>query len=314
MDPSFHASPGGVSDERGPYCLQRGPGHRRRGVRAALRGVPGASLTALHAHLHGKPYWVGPLPRLNNNLDRLPAQTQALLGETGIQWPSANTYHSVVARALEIHLALLEAIQILKAYRKPPKGYVEVTPRAGVGAACTEAPRGSGTAISSTTRVCGQGPDRPPTSQSAHRADLPSRARIPRRRKSPALTPGGPSATTTLHLLLDAFPQALRRAPLVSPYSDTHPGIGSPFGGDQLGWRVVDCSDPPADRLPRLSFPSPPAIDRERFDRPHAGCSAAVLVDTVRFGQRCAATRPKRCGFWTRSPCRLTTALGNTCA
>jgi coenzyme F420-reducing hydrogenase alpha subunit len=98
--------------------------------------------TALHAHLHGKPYWVGPLPRLNNNLDRLPAETGTLLRETGIQWPSSNPYHSVVARALEIHLALLEAIRILESYRKLPKGYVEVTPQAGVGAACTEAPRG----------------------------------------------------------------------------------------------------------------------------------------------------------------------------
>lgn len=98
--------------------------------------------TALHAHLDGKPYWVGPVPRLNNNLDRLPSATEKLLRETGIRWPSANPYHGMLARAIEVHLALVEAIRILEGYRRPAKGHAEVAPRAGTGAAATEAPRG----------------------------------------------------------------------------------------------------------------------------------------------------------------------------
>jgi sulfhydrogenase subunit alpha len=98
--------------------------------------------TALHAHLHGQPYWVGPLARLNNNLDRLPAGTARLLSETRITWPSLNPYHSIIARALEVHLALLEAIHILEGYRRPQKAYVNIEPRAGIGMAVTEAPRG----------------------------------------------------------------------------------------------------------------------------------------------------------------------------
>ncbi|MEW6353239.1 MAG: Ni/Fe hydrogenase subunit alpha [Pseudomonadota bacterium] len=98
--------------------------------------------TALHAHLHGKPYWVGPLARLNNNLDRLPAHTARLLTQTGIVWPSRNPYHSVMARALEIHLALTEAISILENYQPSRHAHVAVTPRAGTGMAATEAPRG----------------------------------------------------------------------------------------------------------------------------------------------------------------------------
>ncbi len=100
--------------------------------------------TALHAHLDGKPYWVGPLPRLNNNLDRLPDATAHLLEKTGIRFPSNNPFHSAVARAVEIHIAIEEAIRILAAYLKQPlpKPYVNIVPKEGEGAGCTEAPRG----------------------------------------------------------------------------------------------------------------------------------------------------------------------------
>lgn len=98
--------------------------------------------TALHARIAGKPYFLGPLARLNNNLDRLAPETARLAEQTGIVWPSSNPYHSVIARALEIHVALLEARRILRGYRRPPRGHVEATPRAGIGMAATEAPRG----------------------------------------------------------------------------------------------------------------------------------------------------------------------------
>ncbi|RJQ47827.1 MAG: Ni/Fe hydrogenase subunit alpha [Gammaproteobacteria bacterium] len=98
--------------------------------------------TALHALINGKPYWVGPLARVNNNLDHLPPRTLRLAEGTGIHWPSTNPYHSIVARALEIHFALHEAVAILEQYTPPDKPFVEIIPRAGVGAWCTEAPRG----------------------------------------------------------------------------------------------------------------------------------------------------------------------------
>ncbi|MFA5529701.1 MAG: Ni/Fe hydrogenase subunit alpha [Thiohalomonadaceae bacterium] len=98
--------------------------------------------TALHALLHDEPYWVGPVPRLNNNLDRLPPSTAKLLGETPVSWPSQNPYHSALARAIEIHVAVVEAIRLLESYGTPPKPHVDIVPRAGVGYGCTEAPRG----------------------------------------------------------------------------------------------------------------------------------------------------------------------------
>jgi coenzyme F420-reducing hydrogenase alpha subunit len=51
-------------------------------------------------------------------------------------------FHSVVARAVEIHYALLEAIRLLESYEMPAAPFVPVTPRAGDGMWATEAPRG----------------------------------------------------------------------------------------------------------------------------------------------------------------------------
>ena len=98
--------------------------------------------TALFSLLDGQPYLTGPLARLNLNLDRLPDSTRALLDASGIRFPSRNMFHSLLARALEIHIALVEAIRLLEAYERPASPHVSVQPRAGVGFGATEAPRG----------------------------------------------------------------------------------------------------------------------------------------------------------------------------
>jgi coenzyme F420-reducing hydrogenase alpha subunit len=98
--------------------------------------------TALYAHYRGQPYLVGPLARLNLNLDRLPNAVRRVLERTGVPFPSANPYHSIVARAVEVHYALLEALRILDDYRLPDAPHVAVEPCAGTGYGCTEAPRG----------------------------------------------------------------------------------------------------------------------------------------------------------------------------
>jgi coenzyme F420-reducing hydrogenase alpha subunit len=98
--------------------------------------------TALFSSYHGEPYLVGPLARLNLNHDRLPDRVKALLAETGLVLPSRNLFHSLVARAVEILLALHEALCLLDAYRVPDSPWVPVSPRAGIATGCTEAPRG----------------------------------------------------------------------------------------------------------------------------------------------------------------------------
>ncbi|MGB5260116.1 MAG: Ni/Fe hydrogenase subunit alpha [Gammaproteobacteria bacterium] len=98
--------------------------------------------TALHALLKGDTYLVGPLARMNLHQDRLPPTTRQLLDECNIRFPSRNMYHSIIARAAEIHLAVTEAIRLLESNRDT--GSLQVTPqvRAGTGHGASEAPRG----------------------------------------------------------------------------------------------------------------------------------------------------------------------------
>ncbi len=85
---------------------------------------------------------MGPLARLNLNRERLPSATARLLKDLPVSFPSANPFHSVIARALEIHAALAEAYRLLSAYELPEVPFVEVTPGAATGYGVTEAPRG----------------------------------------------------------------------------------------------------------------------------------------------------------------------------
>ncbi|MFN3544714.1 MAG: Ni/Fe hydrogenase subunit alpha [Thiobacillus sp.] len=98
--------------------------------------------TALFSSYKGQTYLVGPLARLNLNADRLPDDLRALLGEIGFALPSRNVFHSLLARAIEIVLALREAARLLADYQVPDSPWLPVTPRAGVAIAATEAPRG----------------------------------------------------------------------------------------------------------------------------------------------------------------------------
>ena len=98
--------------------------------------------TALWGLLDGAPYLTGPLARLNLNADRLPPATARLLAESGVAFPSRNMFHSMLARALEIHAALTEALTLLEDYQPPSAPALAVRPRAGVGCGVSEAPRG----------------------------------------------------------------------------------------------------------------------------------------------------------------------------
>ncbi len=138
--------------------------------------------TALHCHHRGQDYLVGPLARMNLNLDQLPSATRKLLEACGMRFPSFNLFHSIVARALEIHAALVEAIRLLRSYAPTDAPYLEAAPRAGVGFGASEAPRGilwhryeldgSGSIVSA--RIV------PPTSQNQARIEADLRASLNR--------------------------------------------------------------------------------------------------------------------------------------
>jgi coenzyme F420-reducing hydrogenase alpha subunit len=98
--------------------------------------------TALHSTLDGRPYLVGPLARLNLNFHQLPSPVRKVMDECGIHFPSHNMFHSIVARAIELHLAVYEAIRLLQDYRQPDEPYFPIQPKEGNAFGCTEAPRG----------------------------------------------------------------------------------------------------------------------------------------------------------------------------
>ncbi|MBK1633202.1 Ni/Fe hydrogenase subunit alpha [Thiohalocapsa halophila] len=98
--------------------------------------------TALHGLLAGAPYLVGPLARVNLNHDRLHPRVQALLTEIGVAFPSHDVAQSVIARAVEILQAVLEAAEILADYSPETPAHAEAAPRAGIARGASEAPRG----------------------------------------------------------------------------------------------------------------------------------------------------------------------------
>lgn len=98
--------------------------------------------TALHAYYHDRSFLVGPLARLNLHLEKLPAASRELLEGTGIGFPSRNMYHSMLARAVELHAVVVDAITLLRKYVPTDTPAVAFTPRAGTGCGASEAPRG----------------------------------------------------------------------------------------------------------------------------------------------------------------------------
>jgi coenzyme F420-reducing hydrogenase alpha subunit len=87
-------------------------------------------------------YFVGPLARINLNLQQLSPSARQLADDVGIRWPCFNPYQSIVARAIETVHAYEEALQIIDSYRPCTPARASYQPRAGEGMAATEAPRG----------------------------------------------------------------------------------------------------------------------------------------------------------------------------
>jgi sulfhydrogenase subunit alpha len=132
------------------YALNAGRIVSSRGLNIAVADYEAAfeerhlpHSTALHSVLRERgPYLVGPLARFNLNHPQLGAGVQALAAELGLVPGCRNPFRSIVARAIEVVYACEEALRLIAAYEPPAEPAVPVARRAGVGMACTEAPRG----------------------------------------------------------------------------------------------------------------------------------------------------------------------------
>jgi coenzyme F420-reducing hydrogenase alpha subunit len=98
--------------------------------------------TAPHVRLDRRPYLVGPLARLNLNFRELPAAVRVVLDTAGIRVPSHNMFHSLYARAVEMLLAVHDALAILRRYEPAASPWRPVVVVPGTACHATEAPRG----------------------------------------------------------------------------------------------------------------------------------------------------------------------------
>ncbi|BAJ50875.1 nickel-dependent hydrogenase large subunit [Candidatus Caldarchaeum subterraneum] len=98
---------------------------------------------ALHSYIIGRgAYMVGPLSRINLNIDKLHDLTKTALERIGFKPPCRNPFKSIIARVAETLYAFEEALRIVDTYSEPRVARVELSVRAGRGCGCTEAPRG----------------------------------------------------------------------------------------------------------------------------------------------------------------------------
>ena len=99
--------------------------------------------TALHARLRtGGAYLTGPLARYSLNFEHLAPIAQDAELAAGLGRSCTNPYRSIVVRAVEILHACDEALRIIARYEAPELPASPYEPRAAMGIAATEAPRG----------------------------------------------------------------------------------------------------------------------------------------------------------------------------
>ncbi|MCB1496281.1 MAG: Ni/Fe hydrogenase subunit alpha [Bauldia sp.] len=101
-----------------------------------------ARSTALQSRLHGGSYLVGPLARYSLNFDRLAPAAREAARDAGLGTTCTNPFQSIIVRSVEVLHAIDEALRIIETFEQPDRPSVDVVPRAGIGHAATEAPRG----------------------------------------------------------------------------------------------------------------------------------------------------------------------------
>jgi coenzyme F420-reducing hydrogenase alpha subunit len=98
---------------------------------------------ALHSSIQGRgAYLVGPLARYSLNSDKLSPLAREAAHSAGLGTVCRNVFQSIVVRAVETLHACEEALRLIETYERPEPPAIEIHPRAAVGYACTEAPRG----------------------------------------------------------------------------------------------------------------------------------------------------------------------------
>ena len=170
---------------------------------------------ALHSHLRGRPYLTGPIARYSLNSTLLSPLARDAAKEAGLGETCTNPFRSIVVRAVEVLYACDEALRIIDAYQEPDQPHLDLTPRAGVGYACTEAPRGM---LYHRYRLDAEGThprcqDRAadlaePAEHRGRSEDVRRRLAGHARRGAARPLRAGGAQPRSVHLVRDAFPEA----------------------------------------------------------------------------------------------------------
>ena len=101
--------------------------------------------TAKFARLSRASYMVGPLARVKNGFDRLSPMARQVAAALQLEPDTTNPYRNLVARLVEVVHCVEQAIHLVDATLLPGlrREPAVVIPRAGVGVAAIEAPRGT---------------------------------------------------------------------------------------------------------------------------------------------------------------------------
>lgn len=99
-------------------------------------------------HWQGAPFMVGALARLNLNARFLNPRAKIILAKSGVNFPSSNSFHNVLAQAIEIVHFVEEMQKLLKQIIKNYNAWkkaanLPVVVKAGKGLGVIEAPRGT---------------------------------------------------------------------------------------------------------------------------------------------------------------------------
>jgi len=109
-----------------------------------------AHSNALHSYIEGREeregkgsFLVGPLARLNLNLDNLGDAARRALAAGNVRFPSHNPFHGAMARAIELVQAIDDSISLIDSIDYDAEMDLGHVVRKGQGFALTEAPRGT---------------------------------------------------------------------------------------------------------------------------------------------------------------------------
>ncbi len=135
-------SPHGYPLEGGTFVSSTGRSFDVADFGAVIAEEHVARSTALHAHLEGQNYVVGPLARYSLNQDQLSALARETAAAAGLGPVCRNPFQSIVVRAVELVFAFDEALRIIDSWEGAAAPSVPVPATSGVGHGATEAPRG----------------------------------------------------------------------------------------------------------------------------------------------------------------------------